>query len=741
LPGLAALAVCVAVALANPSTYRVFLAVLTPVFQLFAPESDFITFDQLSYFGKGIRQQAPADWYWWTVSYLLIVAVGLASFLLNARRFAWSRFLPFFFFVAVAITGMWKTADDPRFGFNFDPNDFPFEVAEFLARRDDIKGNILNTTLAQGDALIWKAYPSRKTFIDGRTNLFPRELLDEHHRLRNALVADDTQSWKPELDKHGISAVMIDSSGAPRTYLRLMQSPNWIPFYDDGRVVMFGRADAQEPDLTAFKNNRLEPELRAYKLAQPIPSADRPPTTTSWIDDIFRNRLLGRPQSHTNAAGRWLQGAGMEFDTPTLPDPARCLLAIREARTALAKSPDDWLAYRLLDVAYRYLTLQETAILAGIPLTPENQDRISKLTPNIEVLSTRFKQRVTALNYAIATTPPPKSPEARRELQGLNIELYTLYLQAGFLDLARDRLQIALESSDPSDFQPQQKAQYQQMLDRLNQQVNQIQDNLMDLQLERQAGPIEKAAYARNQGAPGLAITELEEADRGNMSPVIVKPQLVDLYCNTGQPDKALELLSMGVSEDPNMGTEPGMSFMRQGQVFQLLGNYLSAATLWQERAIPRLRFDRSMRALTAAQVVNRGELIPAVNTEEMIPSLLTRQGYWEFELALCLLESGAPDRAAEYFTKALQLVPDITPRPLIAYYLGKMGRPVPELPPQAVATIQPKSTAVDQLLRSNVAAPTRRAPVNAATGQPTSNEPPAKPVSAPKAEEPKKKP
>src|SRR5205823_3529471 len=120
-----------------------------------------------------------------------------------------------------------------------------------------------------------------------------------------------------------------------------------------------------------------------------------------------------------------------------------------------------------------------------------------------------------------------------------------------------DRLQAVLEPSEPNDFQPQQKAQLQQMLDQLNQRVTQIGENLIDVQVERQAGPIEKAALARSQGAPGLAITELEEADRGNMSPVIVKPQLVDLYCNTGQPDKALELLSLGASEDPNLGTEP----------------------------------------------------------------------------------------------------------------------------------------------------------------------------------------
>ena len=106
--------------------------------------------------------------------------------------------------------------------------------------------------------------------------------------------------------------------------------------------------------------------------------------------------------------------------------------------------------------------------------------------------------------------------------------------------------------------------------------MKKIEDSLIDLQVERQAGPIEKAQFARSQGAPGLAIAELEEADRGNMSPAVVKPQLVDLYCNTGQPDKALELLSMGASDDPNLGAEPGMSFMRQGPGLPPPGQLLS---------------------------------------------------------------------------------------------------------------------------------------------------------------------
>ena len=800
--GLVVLAVCVAVCLANPSTYRVFLTAMAPLLSILGPQTETFRFSEISYFGKQIQKQFQSDWYWFTGFYVLMVAIGLISFLLNARRFAWSRFLPFaviavlwailmgfrqeyavvfaavtaingqewyqdrfgtqgrlgflptlwstggrlvtlallFFGVSVAITGWGRLPDEPRFGFSFDANDFAFEAADYLARQQDIKGNVLNTTAAQGDALIWKAYPARRTFIDGR-NVFSNEKREELRQLRIAIRDDAADDWKPALDRYDITAVMIDladASGAIETYKRLTQSPNWIPFYDDGRVVIFGRADAREPDLATFKNNRLVPELRAYRVAQSVPSADRPPTPTSWIDDFFQNRLAGRPQTHTNAAVRWLQGGVLEGDQPTIPDPARCLLAIREARTALAKNPDDWIAYRLLDAAYRYLAQAETALLSGIPLDRQNQSRVSALVPNIDVLTMRYKQRVTALNYAILTTPPPKTDEARRELQSLNMELFQLFLRAGSIDLARDRLQIVLDQIQPGDLpSPEAEAHYRQQLEQLNQRFKQVEDHLLDLQVERQAGPVEKAMAARNQGAPGLAIGELEEANRGNMSPMIVKPQLVDLFCFTGQPDRAVELLAMGASEDPNLGTEPGTSFIRQGQVYFLLGNYTTAAHLWQERAIPRLRFDRSMRALSMAQLLARGELTVATNINLILPNLVNRQAYWEYELALCLLESGSPDGAADYFTRALKLVPDLTVRPIIAYYLEKLGKPVPELPKKADRPRPRAGTTVDSLLRGPGPSPATAplaAPKPAAT--PAAPTEPAKPGNAPVSKE-----
>jgi tetratricopeptide (TPR) repeat protein len=760
--GLVVLALSIAACLANPSTYRVFLAGASPILQLFGPESELIRPGEISYFGKQIQKLYESDWHWFTVFYLVMVTLGLASFLLNARRFAWSRFLPFavaatmwggfmgfrqeysvvfatvltlngqewyhdrfgvrgrpgtgwtlwstggrlvtlgglFFCVGVAITGWLKLPGQPRFGLTFEPGDFAFEAADYLALREDIQGNIFNTTAAQGDALIWKAFPARRTFYDGRSHVFSREMLEKQRVLRLALRDDQTEVWKPELDRYGITTVMIDSEGTSKTYERLTQSRNWIPFYDDGRVLMFGRADAPEPDLTAFKSNRLDPELRAYRVTQPIPSADRPPTPTSWIDGIFRNRLLGPAQPHIGAAARWLQGASLDDSQPGFPDPARCLLAIREARTALAKNPDDWFAYRLLDVAYRVLTLQETALLSGIPLTTSNRMRISQLVPNIDVLSTRFRQRVAALSYAIQTTPPPQTLEARRELFSLNHELFQLFAQAGYVDLARDRLQMALDQIQEGELTAEARAAYQQQLDGLTQRVKQIEESLFDLQTERQAGPIEKALYARNQGAPGLALSELEEADRGNMSPMVVKPQLVDLYCSTGQPDRALEMISMGINEDTTLGTEPGSSWVRQGHIYLLLGNYVSAASLWRERAIPRLRYERTLRALSAAQVLDRGELIPAINAKLTQPTLMNRQGVWEYELGQCLLESGSPEEAAEYFTRALKLVPDLVYRPIMAYYLTKMGKPVPELPGKAEPRPSKPMSPVDRLLR-----------------------------------------
>ncbi len=101
---------------------------------------------------------------------------------------------------------------------------------------------------------------------------------------------------------------MIETGAAAKTYKMLMNSPDWIPFHDDGYIVMFGRSDAPDSDKTVFNANRLDPDLRAFHTNHPVTGAERPPNPTTWIDDVFQNRTYSRPQSRTESSRRWLEG-------------------------------------------------------------------------------------------------------------------------------------------------------------------------------------------------------------------------------------------------------------------------------------------------------------------------------------------------------------------------------------------------------------------------------------------------
>jgi tetratricopeptide (TPR) repeat protein len=344
------------------------------------------------------------------------------------------------------------------------------------------------------------------------------------------------------------------------------------------------------------------------------------------------------------------------------------------------------------------LMIQENAMLAGVPLTPGNGDRIMRLEARVSLLMNRMQQRVTALNFAIQTTPPPGTSAERVELAGLNLELSQLYFQLGARDLARDRLKAIVDNSQPGDQTPDMIASLQKQFAQLDKAVRDIDEKITDAEIERSMGPIDKSAMALNQGNTGRAIAELAEAERNLDSTAIVKPRLVDLYCNTGQPEKALELLATGALEDPNLGAEPGSGAYRQGRVYFLLGNYISAATLWHERAIPRTRADRSGKLLASATSLTRGDAMQTTNAFLALPASLRQQATWLYDLGMCQLEAGMPQEAAESLSKALTLSPDIGVRPIAAYYLEKLGKPAPPLAKPASIPAATAGAAPDRL-------------------------------------------
>lgn len=800
---LALLAACVAGCAVNPSHVAVFGAAARPLLALFRQSNDVITLDQLSYFGQRIRQpdQAGDAWPRLLAYYVILVSLGYLSFVLNRRRFSLSRFLAYTFmvvlwgaliryapefslllavtlalngqewfqdrfgtagrvglgwsffsvggrfvtilavfaFITKALTGYGAAYGEPQFGFGYDPGDFAFEAADVL-KTAPIHGNVLNTNLTQGDALVWRAYPERKTYNDSRQYLFPPEVLKKRQDARRALSEDDVEGWKPLLDEFKVSVVMLDPSRDTRTYRVLSQSPNWVAFHDDGNVVLFGRTDAAPGDVAYFNANRLDSTTMAYKRAKAAPSPERPPTPITWMDSIFRSRALASPQPHTESARRWLSPPSADPNVASLPEPARCLLAIREARTALASKPDDTVAYRRLADAYRYLMLQENALLQGVALTPENLAAIGQLSPRPDLFKLRFRQRLASLHYAVQTTPPPADELARHDLQALNLELSQLFLSANMVDMAHDRLQAVLEGSKPLDFSAEFKTQLSQQLAQLNEQVKQIQDQLSSLQNDQQYTPIQLASVAINQGAPGIAIHELEEAERTGVSPTLVRPQLLDLYCDTGQPDKAVEMLGAGAAEDSSFGTDPGLSALRQGRAYFLMGNSEYASTLWDRYAIPRLRQDRASRALSATQGYTRGEAKGATEALLEIPDKIVQQANWEFDSALCRLEGGAPEQAAEHFTKVLILAPKFTLRPVAAYYLEKLGKPVPPVPPASGTTPAATPAPAAATPASAAVTPATAAPKPKPEDEKKATPAPPPTTPAPKPEAPKEK-
>lgn len=739
--GLALLAACAAACLLNPSHVLIF------------PEALGATFGDFAFlFGKVIQSRArgigPAPTLVLVGGlYVALVAAGAVSFRLNRRRPARARLAMFgvaallllgsfasmvgvfavvlaatlatngqewylgrfgaagrlgkgwavwsvggrlvtiagtFLLIGLALTGYASRPGDPVFGFGYDPDDFALEAAEFL-REAPIKGKVLNASRSLGDALLWRAYPKRPTYIDSRRGVFPAAIDAEFREVREALRDGKEDAWRPILDRRGIDVVMINRhegpglrDPSPRTFETLLNSPKeWVHFYDDGNVAMFGRADADPEDLAYFRENRRDAEELAYKRTAPLRVTAENPSPTTGIDRYFRSKALATMQPHGRVAYEWLHPPGSEAsDTPTLPDPAHCLVAIREARTSLAHKPDDNFAYRVLAEAYKYLLIQEASILSR-----------SDGQPRPAWLAFRNQQRTTALNFALMTSTPPDGQEEREALIALNRELFGVYETIGAIDLARDRLAAIRALSLPGDFDPGE----QKILSRLDEAIAETRRKMEDPGDAARPSPLYGFEVALRSGMMGVAIAELEDIEKRGVNPALVKARLVDLLCQVGQPDKAMEVLRQGDLNDPNLETEAGMSLYRHARVYLLMGQY-EPATVILGQAIARIQALQTQRVLESfTQGTLQGDLKLTSRTGLELVRLVGNRASWEAELGLIDLEYGEPKLSAEGFERALSLEPKLDLRPLLAYYLKQMGRTVPEPPkPEGPAAAEP---------------------------------------------------
>jgi hypothetical protein len=105
---------------------------------------------------------------------------------------------------ACVVAGVWMIVSPPagsRIGLGLQPGRFPVAAADFVdARLPDAR---LYNDVASGGYLIWRGYPQRRVFLDGRNEVHAALMRD----LSGAL--DDGAAWQGLLDRHQVDGALV----------------------------------------------------------------------------------------------------------------------------------------------------------------------------------------------------------------------------------------------------------------------------------------------------------------------------------------------------------------------------------------------------------------------------------------------------------------------------------------------------------------------------------------------------
>lgn len=99
----------------------------------------------------------------------------------------------------------------------------PVEAMDYMAR-EPLSGPLLNA-YDWGGFVIWRLWPEQRTYVDGRTDLFGDEVLEEYLSLWRA-----EDGWKRTMEQRGFETVLLERR-AP--LVQLLLAEGWIPRYLD----------------------------------------------------------------------------------------------------------------------------------------------------------------------------------------------------------------------------------------------------------------------------------------------------------------------------------------------------------------------------------------------------------------------------------------------------------------------------------------------------------------------------
>ena len=115
---------------------------------------------------------------------------------------------------------------------SYESRKYPVAAVDEI-KRQQLDGPIFND-YNWGGYLIWRLYPERRVFIDGRADVYSDTFLFDYVSTLNA-----KPSWREQFQRFGIQTVLIEPRSSLATLLR--QEKDWRTVFEDAGSVVFAR--------------------------------------------------------------------------------------------------------------------------------------------------------------------------------------------------------------------------------------------------------------------------------------------------------------------------------------------------------------------------------------------------------------------------------------------------------------------------------------------------------------------
>jgi hypothetical protein len=170
--------------------------------------------------------------------------------------------------VALLTAILYAPAPPANFRARFDAKEFPVKALASLGG-GKTQGRVF-TSDQWGDYLIYKQYPARRVFIDGRSDFYGSKFVAQYLEILGVKY-----TWQQHLDEYGVDTVLLPTDAPLAGALK--ESGRWHVVYDDGDAIVFRTGVRPEGLPVSAANNGGKDRDRKITNTQP---SDRTITKT-----------------------------------------------------------------------------------------------------------------------------------------------------------------------------------------------------------------------------------------------------------------------------------------------------------------------------------------------------------------------------------------------------------------------------------------------------------------------------